>query len=96
MNRSERDSQSQYDPCSGGRRPAPVQQHYRQQNAQQCEDRANGQIDPAGDDHNSDADAEYSVGSDQPAHVLDVGRTEELWIPKCDDRAKNNEERQNA
>ena len=51
---------------SDRRRQMPFDEKDRKQNAEQRKDRTDRQIDSAGDDHDAETDAEYSVDADQP------------------------------
>jgi hypothetical protein len=79
-----------------GHRPGkvPFGQHDRQQYAEQRESRPDRQIDPAGDDHESQPEAEDAERADEPRRVLKVGRRHESRVERRDNDAQHHQQQE--
>src|SRR5262245_43517346 len=76
--------------------PSPFSEHHREQDAQQSENRSNRKIDSPRDNHKSQSDAEYTIGSDETGHVLQVGNSEKTRVENGYDDAQKGEQAESA
>ena len=73
-----------------GPRQVPRRQHDGEQDAEERKDRSDREVDPAGDDHQAQPEAEDAKGPHESGRVLQVGRRDEPRVERVIHMAQQN------